>query len=314
MDFKDYYKILDVDRKAGADEIKKSYRKLAVKYHPDKNPNNKQAEEKFKEINEAYEVLGNEEKRKKYDELGENWNQYRQQGGQEGNFDWSRWQNAGGGRQRTYTTGDDFGDAGDFSDFFENIFGGARAGRGGSRSRQPRKGQDYEAELSISLEEAYSGTTRQLETDGEKLQIKIKPGVTEGQVLRLKGKGGQGANGGPRGNVLIRVHMETHPNFERRNDDVYCDIPVELYTAVLGGKTLIRTLKGNIRIDIPKGTDSGRIFRLKGLGMPVFGKEGQFGDLYAKARILIPMNLSGEETELFEKLNQIRNIKQPQNS
>lgn len=306
MDFKDYYKILGVERKASADEIKKAYRKLAVKFHPDKNPNNKQAEEKFKEINEAYEVLGNDEKRKKYDELGENWNQYRQQGGQEGGFDWSKWQNAGGGRQRTYTTGDDFGDAGDFSDFFENIFGGAQAGRGGSRSRQPRKGQDYEADLSISLEEAYSGTTRQLETDGEKLQIKIKPGVKEGQVLRLKEKGGHGMNNGPRGDVMIRVHVETHPLFERKGDDLYCDIPVELYTAVLGGKSLIHTLKGNIRIDISKETGSGKTLRLKGMGMPRFGKENEFGDLYAKVKIVVPKNLSEEEKDLFKKLASLR--------
>lgn len=306
MDFKDYYKILGVERKASADEIKKAYRKLAVKYHPDKNPNNKQAEEKFKEMNEAYEVLGNEEKRKKYDELGENWNQHRQQGGGDGNFDWSRWQNAGGRQSRTYTSGGDFEGSGDFSDFFENIFGGSRSGRGGTRSRQPRKGQDYEAELSISLEEAYAGTTRQLETDGEKLQIKIKPGVKEGQLLRLKEKGGHGANNGPRGDVLIRVHVEPHPHFERKSDDLYCDIPVELYTAVLGGKSLIRTLKGNIRIDIAKETESGKVLRLKGMGMPRFGSENQFGDLYAKVKIVVPKNLTVEEVELFKKLATLR--------
>jgi curved DNA-binding protein len=312
MDFKDYYKILGVDRKASADEIKKAYRKLAVKYHPDKNPNNKQAEEKFKEMNEANEVLGNEEKRKKYDELGENWNQYQKQGGKEGNFDWSKWQNAGGGGQyQTYSSGEDmFGNEGEFSDFFSNIFGGTQ----GRRTKQPRKGSDYESELSISLEEAYTGTTRQLETDGEKLQIKIKPGVKEGQTLRLKGKGGHGMNNGPRGDVFIRVHVEEHPHFERKNDDLYCDMPVELYTAVLGGKALIRTLKGNIRMDIVKGTDSGKVLRLKGMGMPKFGKENEFGDLYAKVEIIIPKNLTKEETELFEKLFEIKTQRQTQTS
>jgi curved DNA-binding protein len=312
MDFKDYYKILGVDRKASADEIKKAYRKLAVKYHPDKNPNNKAAEEKFKEMNEAYEVLSNAEKRKKYDELGENWNQYQQQGGREENFDWSKWQNAGGRqRQNTYTSGEDiFGNGGDFSDFFSNIFGGTQ--QQGRRTKQARKGNDLEAELSISLEEAYTGTSRQLETDGEKLQIKIKPGVKEGQMLRLKGKGGHGMNNGPRGDVFIRVHVEAHSHFERKEDDLYCEIPVELYTAILGGKALIRTLKGNIRIDIAKETESGKTLRLKGMGMPKFGKENEFGDLYAKVKILIPKNISPEETELFERLSQIRNQKHTQ--
>jgi len=304
MDFKDYYKILAIERKASAEEIKRAYRKMAVKYHPDKNPDNKKAEEKFKEINEAYEVLGNPEKKKKYDELGENWNQYRQQGGKEGNFDWSKWQNPGAGQYRSYGSGESvFGNEDDFSDFFANIFGG----RQGRRTAQVRKGQDYEAELHISLEEAYSGTTRQFETDGEKLQIKIKPGVEEGQTLRLKGKGGHGMNNGPRGDVFIHVHVKAHPHFERKKDDLFCDIPVELYTAVLGGKALIRTLRGSIRVDIGKETDSGKVLRLKGMGMPKFGKENEFGDLYAKVQILIPKNLSAEETELFEKLRKIKN-------
>jgi curved DNA-binding protein len=310
MDFKDYYKILGVERKASADEIKKAYRKLAVKYHPDKNSNNKQAEEKFKEMNEAYEVLGNTEKRKKYDELGENWNQHRQHGGGEGNFDWSKWQNAGGGRRRT-SNEDMFGGEGDFSDFFSNIFGG---NGGSTRSRQPRKGNDYEAALNLTLEEAYTGTTRQLETDGEKLQVKIKPGVKEGQILRMKGKGGAGMNNGPRGDVLMTVHVESHNYFERKNDDLYCEMPVDLYTAILGGKTLIKTLKGDIRMDIAKETESGKTLRLKGMGMPKFGKENEFGDLYAKVKILIPKNISSEEIELFEKLAKIKTQKQTQAS
>ena len=313
MEFKDYYKILGVERKVSADEIKNAYRKLAVKYHPDKNPNNKAAEEKFKEMNEAYEVLGNEEKRKKYDELGENWNQYQQQGGKEGNFDWSRWQQTGGGQRKTYSSGEDmFGEGGDFSDFFSNIFGGSQ--RKGGRTQQPRKGNDFEAELSISLEEAFNGTARQLETEGEKLQIKIKPGVKEGQILRLRGKGGQGISNGPRGDVFIKVHIDHHPHYERKMDDLYCDIPVELYTAVLGGKALIRTLKGNIRIDITQGTDSGKVLRLKGMGMPKFGVEMEYGDLYAKIQIVLPKDLTREETELFQKLLSIRTQKQTQSS
>lgn len=309
MNYRDYYKILGVEKSASADEIKKTFRKLAIKYHPDKNPNNKSAEEKFKEINEANEVLGDPEKRKKYDELGENWKQYQQQGGQEGNFDWSKWQNARGGQQRGYASGEEmFGNEGDFSDFFANIFGGGGfQGRAGKP--RSRKGQDMEAEIQISLEEAYHGTARQLQIDKETLQIKMKPGVSEGQVLRLKGKGGHGSAGGARGDIYMKVHIETHSHFVRKGDDLYHDIPVELYTAVLGGKTVIRTLKGTMKIDIPKGTENGKVFRLKGLGMPKFGKENQFGDLYAKANITIPKNLSEKELEFFKKLSEIKNTK-----
>jgi curved DNA-binding protein len=303
MEFKDYYKILGVQRTASAAEIKKAYRKLAIKYHPDKNPNNKSAEDIFKNLNEAYEVLGNEEKRKKYDALGENWNQYQQQGRGDGNFDWSRWQNTGGGQRKTHTSQEDIFGSDNFSDFFTSIFGGTRRSTG---TRQPAKGHDYEAELTLSLEEAYTGTTRQLETDGETLQIKIKPGVKEGQRLRLKGKGGPGINNGLSGDVFIRVHVESHPHFERKDDDLYCDIPVELYTAVLGGKALIRTLKGNIRIDIARETQSGQVLRLKGMGMPRFGASNEFGDLYAKVKITIPKNLSEEEMALFKKLAGLR--------
>lgn len=306
MNYRDYYKILGVDKSASAEGIKKAFRKLAIKYHPDKNPNNKQAEEKFKEINEANEVLGDPAKRKKYDELGENWNQYQQQGGQEGNFDWSKWQNQGGGQHRTYHEGDFSG--GDFSDFFSNIFGGEFQGR--TRKQRVRKGNDLEAEIQISLEEAYHGTARQLQVDGETLQIKIKPGVSEGQNLRLKGKGGHGSGGGIRGDIYMKVHIEAHPYFARKGDDLYHDISVELYTAILGGKTTIRTLKGTMKIDIPKGTENGKVFRLKGLGMPKFGKENEFGDLYAKANIILPKNLSEKELELFNKLSEIKNSQQ----
>lgn len=309
MNYRDYYKILGIDKSASGDEIKKAFRRLAIKYHPDKNPNNKQAEEKFKEINEANEVLGDPEKRKKYDELGENWKQYEQaHRGKTDDFDWSKWQNqGGGGGYHTYTTGGDFSE-GDFSDFFSNIFGGGFQSRSG-RPRA-RKGQDMKAEIQISLEEAFHGTTRQLQVDGETLQIKIKPGVCDGQILRLQGKGGHGSGGGERGNIYMKVHIETHPHFERKGDDLYHDIPVELYTAVLGGKATIRTLKGTMKINIPKGTENGKVLRLKGLGMPKFGKENEFGDLYGKASIILPKNLSEKELELFKKLSEIKNSQQ----
>jgi curved DNA-binding protein len=309
MNYRDYYKILGVSKSSSAEEIKKAYRKLAVKYHPDKNPNNKAAEEKFKEINEANEVLGDPEKRKKYDELGENWQHYQQQGGNAQDFDWSKWKSPGGGGYQTYSEEDLFGEGGQFSDFFSTVFG-----QGGfqSRSGKPRarKGSDLEAEIHISLEEAFHGGSRQLQGNGETLQIKIKPGVYEGQVLRLKEKGGPGMNGGPRGDIYMKVHLDKHPHYERKQDDIYCDIPVGLYTAVLGGKTIIRTLKGTMKIDIAKETENGKVFRLKGLGMPKFGKENEFGDLYAKVNIVLPTNLTEKELKLFRELSSMKNAEQ----
>lgn len=305
MDFKDYYKILGVDKKATTDEIKKAYRKLAIKYHPDKNPNNKSAEEKFKEINEANEVLSDPEKRKKYDALGENWNQYRQQEDTGDNFDWSRWTS---GHQRgagPFSGGETFGNGGEFSSFFESIFGGS--GGFERRGNAKMKGQDYRAEIELSLEDAYHGRESRIEVNGKTLQMKLKPGIKNGQVLRIKEKGGPGRNGGPRGDIYLTLIIPPHPHFERREDDLYCDAPVDLYTAVLGGKQLVITLKGNIRIDISAGTDNGKTLRLKGLGMPRFGKPNEFGDLYAKVQITIPKKLTFEEIKLFRELSGIRN-------
>lgn len=306
MNYRDYYTILGISKSASADEIKKAFRKLAVKYHPDKNPNNKTAEEKFKEINEAHEVLSDPGKRKKYDELGENWKQYQQQGGNTQDFDWSKWKSQGGGTQQSYSEEDLFGESGQFSDFFSSIFG---AGGFQNRSKKPRarKGNDLDAEMHISLEEAFQGGSRQLQVNGETLQMKVKPGVYEDQVLRLKEKGGPGVHGGPRGDIYIKVHIEKHPLYERIKDDLYCDIPVGLYTAILGGKTIIRTLKGIMKIDIPKETENGKVFRLKGLGMPKFGKENEFGDFYAKAKIILPKNLSEKEIKIFKELSSIKN-------
>jgi curved DNA-binding protein len=308
MDFKDYYKVLGVAKTATSDEIKKAYRKLAVKYHPDKNAGNKASEEKFKEISEAYEVLGNEEKRKKYDELGENWKYHQQTGGQAGDYDWSKWANAQGGQggsRYTYTSsGDD-----DFSDFFENIFGGSfggRQGQGQRRSPRPAKGQDLEANMEVSLEEAYSGTSRQLNSGGQTLKLKIKPGVKDGQVLRLPGKGEPGHNGGPAGDIFINVRVKPHPAYERKGNDLYVTAPLEIYTAVLGGKQQIPTLKGPIKIDIAPGTDNGRTLRLKGFGMPKPEDPAQFGDLYVKVELKLPKDLNEKEKELFKQLAELR--------
>lgn len=305
MEYKDYYKVLGVSKTVTPDEIKKAYRKLAVKYHPDKNPGNKAAEDKFKEINEAYEVLGDAEKRKKYDELGENWKYYQQGGRPAEGFDWSQYAGGNGGRGYTYTSGD-FNE-GSFSDFFESIFGGGRFGGGGARGRaQARKGEDYRAEMDISLEEAYNGTTRQININGQTLEMKIRPGTHDGQVLRLRGKGGAGRNGGPSGDVYITVHIPKHPHYEIKGDDLYCEVPVDLYTAVLGGKALVRTLKGTIRIDIARGTQNGKLLRLKGMGMPKFGKNNEHGDMYAKVHVQLPEKLTDKETELFTQLANLK--------
>ena len=307
MDYKDYYKILGVTKSATTDEIKKAYRKLAIKYHPDKNQGNKKAEEQFKEANEANEVLSNPEKRKKYDELGENWKQYENQGSQGGQgYGRSQYQNAGGG-QRQYSSGNEgFGGGDNFSDFFESVFGKGFDGSGGQRGRRAQNGSDYQAEVELSLEEAYAGTSRLLEVNGEKLQMKFK-GVQDGQKLRIKEKGGPGVGGGIRGDIYITVHISPHSHFERKGDDLYCDAPIELYTAILGGKGLVHTMKGNIKIDIAKETDNGKTLRLKGMGMPKFGKENEFGDLYAKVKIILPKKLTEKEIKLFEQLSQLKN-------
>jgi curved DNA-binding protein len=298
MEYKDYYKILGVDKKASTEDIKKAYRKLAVKYHPDKNPGNKQAEDKFKEINEANTVLTDPEKRRQYDELGENWKHAQQGGGFGG-------QRPGAGPGRTYTSEDFediFGGGGGgsgFSDFFETIFGN-RGGR--SRATQ---GTNYRADLEISIQDAYQGAEKIFELEGQKLRIKLKAGITDGQVIKLKGKGGPGVNGGPAGDLLITVKVVEDPGIRREGDDLHMEAPVDVYTAVLGGKASIRTLKGIIKIDIAKGTDSGKVLRLKGLGMPVNNKPGEFGNLYVKIQITVPKNLSEREIELFKQLAQI---------
>jgi curved DNA-binding protein len=305
MEYKDYYKVLGVDKTAPDDVIKKSYRKLAVKYHPDKNAGNKAAEEKFKELSEAYEVLRDKEKRRKYDELGENWNQYQSGGPSSGDFDWSKWQGAGGGarqQQSQQHAGFGHGEQEDFSDFFESIFGVGGRASGGARGGRAMAGEDFQAETEIALEEAYTGTKRQIGLQNSTLEINIPKGVKNGQTLRLKGKGGKGRNGGPNGNILITIVIPEHPHFKVKGDDIQCEAPVELYTAILGGKALVHTLKGNLRIDIPKETENGKVLRLKGLGMPVFGKTDMSGDLYVTVKIHLPNKLTDTERELFLKL------------
>ncbi len=308
MDFKDYYKILGISKTATADEVKKAYRKLAIKYHPDKNPNDKAAEEKFKEVNEANEILKDDKKRKEYDGLAEDYKNYQQSGGKQGFDGYSQGnRNQGNQQYQSRGTGGQQFDEASFADFFSNMFGG-QAGNSQGR-QQPSKGQDFTAEMEVTLEEAYLGTTRQVQLETQKLAMKIKPGVIEGQVLRLKGKGGKGANGATDGDLMITVHVLENTTFKRKEHDLYCTISVDLYTAILGGKTEIKTLKGKINITILKDTVNGKVVRLKKLGMPIFNKPEEFGDLYATISIKIPTNLSLKELNLYNQLALLHNEK-----
>lgn len=310
MEYKDYYKILGVDKKASGDEIKKAYRKLAVQYHPDKNPGNKEAEEKFKLINEANEVLGDPEKRKKYDELGENWNRF-EQAGAGGGFGGSPFGRGGTTFRYEGDPADLFGGSETgFSDFFEAFFGRGTGSRSrNSRTQAQSRGGDYEAEMEITLEEAFHGASRIIQVHEEKLRITVKPGAYDGQLLRIKGKGGHGSSEQHRGDLYVRIRLQPHPVFHRRGDDLYADHTIDLYTAVLGGDVLVNTLNGAVKVKIPAGTQEGKAIRIRGKGMPVYGKTDQYGDLYLQLRVAMPANLSREERQLFEQLKQLQEEK-----
>ncbi len=307
MEYKDYYKTLGVDKNATQEEIKKAYRKLAVKYHPDKNPGNKEAENQFKMINEAYEVLSDPEKRKKYDELGTNWNKFGEGNEYRGSNPFEGFGNRGGSQ---FYYQDNFNDLfggknTGFSDFFEAFFGkGATSGFGRSNRQTEFKGQDYETEINLTLEEAYHGTSRIIQIDNEKIRIKIKPGVNDGQVLRIKGKGAKGSNPNYNGDLLIKVKVLPHPIFERIGNDLKMIHQINLFDAILGGKTIIETLNGKIIIDIPEGTQNNKILRIKGKGMPVYGKSGEYGDLLIQLQVIIPENLTPEQKNMFRRLKE----------
>ena len=301
MDYKDYYKILSIDKKASQDEIKKAYRTLAVKYHPDKNPDNKAAEEQFKLANEANEVLGNPEKRKKYDELGENWQQYEKQGNQHAGTPFGGNQ---GGQYRYESNGNDsFDNQSDFSDFFEQFFSGG--GKSAGRRTQNRRGGDYETEMEITLEEAHQGTSRTIQVDQEKLRITTKPGSYNDQQLRIKNKGAKGSSADLRGDLFIRIKVNNHPDFDRKGDDLFHTQTIDLYTAVLGGEVLVKTLSGQVKIKVAAGTQNGKSIRLKGKGMPIYDKKDIFGDFYLEIKVQIPDKLTDKQQELFEQLKEI---------
>ncbi len=318
MEYKDYYKILGVDKNAGEKEIKSAFRKLARKYHPDVNPDNPQAEARFKEINEAYEVLSDPDKRAKYDQLGSEWQRWQQTGGRPGDFDWARWAAGGPGGERVhvrYGTQEDLQDlfgGGSFSDFFTSIFGGLGGGGRGTGGfsgfeyePRTRRGRDLEHEVEISLAEAYSGTTRILTKDGRRLEVKIPAGAKTGTRVRVRGEGGGGISGGQAGDLYLHVKVASDPRFERKGDDLHTTVSVDLYTAVLGGEVRVPTLAGDVRLKVPAGSQNGQVFRLRGRGMPRLRRASDHGDLFARLDVRLPTNLTPEQRRLFEQLRQL---------
>jgi curved DNA-binding protein len=321
MDFKDYYQILGVKKDASVDEIKKAYRKLARTHHPDVNPGDKSAEERFKDINEAYQVLSDPEKRKKYDQFGTQWQQYERTGGRPEDF-WTQWggqPGQGRGRAGTRTMSPEeleqmFGGAGGgfgFSDFFDALFGGGFPGAGGVRGQgqtrvRPRKGRDAEHSIDITLEEAFYGTIRALQwEDGRRIEARIPRGVKTGSRVRLQGQGSTGAGGGAAGDLYLQVRVLPHDRFERDGDDLHVRVPVDLYTALLGGEVNVSTIDQSVSLTIPAETANGRVFRLRGLGMPKLKNPDERGELYAAVEVQLPRNLSQRERELFEELRSI---------
>lgn len=307
--YKDYYQILGVGRDASEKEIKSAYRKLARKYHPDVNPGDKTSEEKFKEVSEAYEVLSDKDKRTKYDQYGQYWEQMGQPGagGQPPpgwdsfTFDYG---GAGGQGQP------DFGGAEGFSDFFEMLFGTRGRGGGGGHTthrRQqhhaPSKGRSIEAEMEVSLEDAFHGAKKSFNFNGKKLEVTIPKGVKDGQKIRLAGQGENGAAGA--GDLLITTKVRSHPVYERQGDDLHVDVPVDYTVAGLGGEVQVPTLTGRVTMKVPPKTSGGRVFRLPGQGMPKLKESGR-GNLYAKVRVTIPESMDSEEESLLEQIRAVR--------
>lgn len=322
MEFKDYYQTLGVPKTASEKELKQAYRKLARKYHPDVNPGDKAAEAKFKEINEAYEVLGDPEKRRKYDELGANWRLYeqaQQQGYGGGPFGagspfggtWTVNMGGGGTGYRTMTEEEMremFGDEDPFSDFFRTFFGGGMRGAR-TRGRRAQKGRDIEHEVELTLEEAFHGATRRISIKqgghARSVDVRIPPGVKDGSRVRAAGEGESGRNGGAAGDLYLRVRLRPHPVFDRDGNDLRTKISIPVTTAVLGGEANVPTMTGSVRLRIPEVTQNGQVFRLKGHGMPIVGRAGERGDLYAAVEIQLPRTLTPEQRQHYEALKKL---------
>ena len=289
MEFVDYYNILSVDKKASEEDIKKAYRKLARKLHPDLNPNDKEANKKFQQVNEANEVLSDPEKRKKYDQYGKDWQHADQ-------FDQQRQQQRQQGGQHFGGDSD-----GDFSNFFESMFGG------GGRSRQTKyRGQDYNAELQLSFTDAMETQQQTLTINGKNIRVTIPAGIDNGQILKLKGHGAAGVNGGPAGDLLITFVIGNHPTFKRAGSDLYTTAVIDLYTALLGGDTTIDTLNGKVKLKVNAETQHGTKIRLKGKGFPIYKKDGESGDLYVTYEVKLPTHLTDKQKELFTELSHLQ--------
>ena len=296
MEFIDYYKILGINKKATESDIKKAYRKLARKYHPDLNPNNKEAEKKFKEINEANEVLSNAENRRKYDEYGKDWKhadefkKAKQQQQYQRSQQQSQYKNFSGG---------------DFSDFFESMFGGQRSSRGRSGGVKFR-GQDFNAELHLNLEDVYKTHKRTLTVNDKNIRLTIPAGVKNGQVIKIKSYGGEGINGGPKGDLHIKFSIKNNTKFKLNKDNLYTTVDLDLYKAILGGDITVDTFDGKVKLKIAPETQNGTKVKLRGKGFPIYKKEGEFGDLYITYQIKTPTNFTKKEKELFTELAKLR--------
>ncbi len=292
MDYVDYYKVLGVDKKATTDDIKNAYRKLARKHHPDLNPNDKEANKKFQNINEANEVLSDAEKRKKYDQYGKDWkhaDEFEKQKQSRGQYANSGGQSFSGGY------GED-----DFSDFFSSMFGG---GESRSRSRQTKfRGQDYNAELQLDLLDAYKTHQQTITVNSKNIRITIPAGIENGQQIRLKGYGAPGVNGGPAGDLYITFSITNNTKFKRSGNDIHITAEIDLYTAVLGGEVTMDTLSGKVKLKVKPETQNGTKMRLKGKGFPVYKKEDEYGDLFITFSVAIPTNLTEKQKELFKEL------------
>ena len=314
MQYRDYYKTLNVSKNASQEDIKKAYRKLAREYHPDVNPDDPNAEEKFKDINEAYQVLSDPEKREKYDRFGSQWKQYQQTGGRAEDFDWSQWAAQGprGGTQYRSVSQEELeqmfgGGLGGFSDFFETLFGGMTGARstrrpaGQAAYQRMQRGQDIEHTVDITLEEAFRGTTRLLTYEGgRRIEASFPPGVRSGSRVRLSGQGGEGTAGS--GDLFLKINVKPHAKFKREGDHLRIALPVDFFVALLGGEVTVNALDKAVKLTIPPETDSGKTFRLTGLGMPKLGKPNQRGDLYAEINVLVPKNLTDAQKEQFKAL------------
>ncbi|HSJ68220.1 MAG TPA: J domain-containing protein [Anditalea sp.] len=295
MEFIDYYKVLEVDKGASEAEIKKAYRKLARKYHPDLNPGNKEAEAKFKQINEANEVLSDPIKRKKYDQYGKDWQHAEA-------YEQARQSSRSSG-QRAYSGR--FSEE-DFSDFFGSMFGGSGGGfYSHSQSGVKYKGPDYKAELHLNLRDVTTTQKHTLTVDGKNIRITVPAGTEDGQTIKIRGYGGEGINGGPKGDLYITFRINNNTEFIREGNDLYANVDLDLYTAVLGGSLVVPTLNGKVKVKISPGTQNETKIRLKNKGFPIYKKEGEFGDLYVTFKIKIPTDLNHEEKELFTKLSNL---------